>query len=92
MHHPAERANGRSYDPIRKGLEQKQDMPAVPKDEPKTFIVRTMSKANVGNRYGSTRTSKNSSLVFCTSSKVVSGSFFSVLMRTDPLGRSRLYR
>ena len=58
MHHSAERANGRSYDPIRKGLEQKQDMPAVPKDEPKTFIVRTMSKANVGNRYGSTRTSK----------------------------------
>ena len=39
MHHPAERAIGRSYDPIRKGLEQKQDMPAVPKDEPKTFIV-----------------------------------------------------
>ena len=39
MHHPAERAIGRSYDPIRKGLEQKQDMPAVPKDEPKTFNV-----------------------------------------------------
>ena len=58
MHHPAERAIGRSYDPIRKGLEQKQDMPAVPKDEPKTFTVRTVSKANVGNRYGSTRTSK----------------------------------
>ena len=39
MHHPAERAIGRSYDPIRKGLEQKQDMPAVPEDEPKTFNV-----------------------------------------------------
>ena len=48
MHHPAERAIGRSYDPMRKGLEQKQDMSAVPKDEPKTFIVRTVSKANVG--------------------------------------------
>ena len=40
MGHSAERVNGRSYDPIRKGLEQKTRvlaMPAVPKDEPKTF-------------------------------------------------------
>ena len=40
LHHSAERVNGRSYDPIRKGLEQKTRVlarPAVPKDEPKTF-------------------------------------------------------
>ena len=48
LHHSAERVNGRSYDPIRKGLEQKTRvlaMPAVPKDEPKTFNVSTVSKA-----------------------------------------------